>query len=66
VFGSLASDVAVVVASLLGHVDGEEQAAGNIGVDGAPAVVARRSCLEALFCLQRGSWVHGMLGDYVW
>jgi hypothetical protein len=32
--GSAASDVAVVMVSLFGHVDGEERMAGELGVGG--------------------------------
>ena len=40
---STASDVAVVMALLLGHEDSEERAAGVLGVGGAPAKTAPRS-----------------------
>jgi hypothetical protein len=40
---STASDVAVVMVPLFGHVGGEERTVGDAGVDGASALVAPRS-----------------------
>jgi hypothetical protein len=48
---STASDVAVVVALFFGHLDGEGQAAGYPGVDGASAISSPRS--------RFGGWARG-------
>jgi hypothetical protein len=50
---STASDVAVVMALLFGHMDDEERAAGDPGVGDASAVSAPRSCSGSL---TRGHW----------
>jgi hypothetical protein len=41
--GSTASNVAVVVVSLFGHLDGVERTVGDPGVGGASALAAPRS-----------------------
>jgi hypothetical protein len=43
VVDSTASDMAVVVVSLFGHVDGVERTVGDPGVGGASALAAPRS-----------------------
>jgi hypothetical protein len=45
---STASDAAVVVVSLLGHVGGEERTLGDSGVGGASALAAPRSSFGGL------------------
>jgi hypothetical protein len=45
---SMASDAAVVVVSLLGHVDGEERTVGDVGVGGASALAAPKSSFGGL------------------
>jgi hypothetical protein len=46
--GSTASDVAVVVISLFGHVDGMEWMVGDPSVGDASTMAAPRSCLRGL------------------
>jgi hypothetical protein len=46
--GLTAGDVAVVVALLFGHVDGEERAVGIHGVGDTSALTTPRSCLGCL------------------
>jgi hypothetical protein len=53
--------VVVVVASLLGHVGGEERAVRNLGVDAALSVVASRSRPGGLVC-----WHQVVEGSMVW
>jgi hypothetical protein len=45
---STASDVAVVVVSFFGHVDGMERTVGDPGVGGASALATPRSRFEGL------------------
>jgi hypothetical protein len=46
--GLTAGDVAVVVALLFGHVDGEERAVGILGVGDASVLTTPRSCMGCL------------------
>jgi hypothetical protein len=46
--GLTVGDVAVVMALLFGHVDGEERAAGILGVGNASTWATPRSCLGCL------------------
>jgi hypothetical protein len=56
---STASDIMVVVALFFGHLDGEEQVAGVLGVDDASAKASPGSCSGGR---ARGQWAVQVIG----
>jgi hypothetical protein len=62
--GSTASDVAAVVVSLFGHVDGVEWTVGVPGVGGASALAAPRSRFGGLTRGQRAARVSGAVRGF--
>jgi hypothetical protein len=57
--GSTASDVAAVVVSLFGHVDGMERTVGDPGVGGALAMATSRSRFGGLTRRQQAAKFSG-------